>query len=300
MKPIVVVGSINMDLVSRTERIPRAGETILGSEFHLHSGGKGANQAAAVARLGHRSILLGATGDDIFGEQLRQTLAGYGVETGHIAKVRGSSGTASIVVDAKGENTIIVIPGANHAVTREYLEQKMDVLREAGMVLTQLETPIETVEWLVEICSQMGVPVVLDPAPACKLPQTLLAKVTWFTPNETEAAFYAEGSQDTEEVLGKLFDCGMKNVILKQSSKGALIASQDGSRNVVHAFSVKAVDSTAAGDAFNGAFAVAMMRGLSPIESARFAAAAAAISVTRSGAQPSLATEEETRALLMQ
>lgn len=298
MKPIVVVGSINMDLVSRTERIPHAGETILGSDFQLHSGGKGANQAAAVARLGHRSILLGATGSDIFGEQLRRTLAGYGVETKHIATVEGSSGTASIVVDAKGENSIIVTPAANHAVTVEYLQQKMDVLRSAGIVLAQLEVPLETVNWLAETCSEIGVPFMLDPAPACSLHEDLLARIDWFTPNETEAGFYADRSSDTETSLQKLFRYGMRNVILKQSSRGALIASNNGARNFVESFAVKAVDSTAAGDAFNGAFAVGLMRGLSPQESGRFAAAAAAVSVMRAGAQPSLATQEEVNAFL--
>ncbi|MBS1814136.1 MAG: ribokinase [Acidobacteria bacterium] len=298
MKPIVVVGSINMDLVSRTERIPHAGETILGADFQLHSGGKGANQAAAVARIGHPSILLGATGNDIFGEQLRRTLAGYGVQTEHIASVPGASGTASIVVDARGENTIIVTPGANLAVTQEYLQGKIDVLRGAGMVLVQLEIPIETVAWLVECCDKMGVPVMLDPAPACKLPEALLAKLTWFTPNETEAGFYADGAENADEALSRLFAFGMEHVILKQSSKGALIASHSGERCYADAFKVDAVDSTAAGDAFNGAFAVALMRGMSVHESARFAAAAAAISVTRAGAQPSLATEEETQAFL--
>lgn len=298
MKPIVVVGSINMDLVSRTERIPRAGETILGSDFQLHSGGKGANQAAAVARLGHSSILLGATGEDIFGEQLRRTLAGYGVQTEHITRVPGASGTASIVVDSHGENSIIVTPGANLAVTQTYLQEKMDVLRGAGMVLAQLEIPIETVAWLADCCDELGVPLMLDPAPACRLPEKVLAKLAWFTPNETEASFYAEGAEGTDGVLSRLFAYGMGNVILKQSSKGALVASRGGKRCNAEAFKVDAVDSTAAGDAFNGAFAVALMRGMSVSESARFAAAAAAISVTRAGAQPSLASEEETQAFL--
>ena len=298
MKPIVGVGSINMDLVSRTERIPHAGETILGSDFQLHSGGKGANQAAAVARLGHPSILLGATGEDIFGEQMRRTLARYGVQTEHIARVPGASGTASIVVDSRGENSIIVTPGANLAVTRDYLQEKINVLRGAGIVLAQLEIPIETVAWLADCCDELGVPLMLDPAPACKLPENLLAKLAWFTPNETEASFYAEGAEGTDAVLSHLFGYGMDNVILKQSSKGALVASRGGKRCNAEAFKVDAVDSTAAGDAFNGAFAVALMRGMSVRDSTRFAAAAAAISVTRAGAQPSLASEEETQAFL--
>ncbi len=153
MKPIVVVGSINMDLVSQTERIPQPGETLIGSNFQLHSGGKGANQAVAVARLGYPSVLLGVTGDDIFGRQLLSTLNDFGVDTRHIGTAAGSSGTASIVVDARGENTIIVTPGSNLHVTPDYLRTKIDVLRDAGIILAQLEIPIDTIVWLAAYCT---------------------------------------------------------------------------------------------------------------------------------------------------
>lgn len=298
MKPIVVVGSINMDLVSRAPRIPHAGETVLGSEFQLHSGGKGANQAVAAARLGHPAILLGATGDDIFGRQLRQTLSGYGVDVSHLATSPGPSGCASIVVDQAGENAIIVTPGANETVTVDYLRGKMDVLRSAGIVLAQLEIPLATVEWLGQTCSDLGVQFMLDPAPAQALPDTLLGQVTWFTPNETEASFYAAAGEDGDQMIARLFNLGTQNVILKRSSEGAVIACSEGSRYLCKSFSVDAVDTTAAGDAYNGAFAVALMQGQGSGEAARFAAAAAAVSVTRPGAQPSLATLDETLAML--
>lgn len=176
MKPIVVVGSINMDLVSRIERIPRAGETLIGSSFEIHSGGKGANQAVAIARLGYPSILLGALGDDIFGQKLLATLSDYGVDTSHINVVAGASGVASIVVDAAGENTIIVTPGANAHVTPDYLSSKLGIFRSAGMVLAQLEIPAATVDWLASVCADFGVPFMLDPAPACSLSSSTLRR----------------------------------------------------------------------------------------------------------------------------
>ena len=297
MKPIVVVGSINMDLVTQTERIPGPGETLIGSGFEVHSGGKGANQAVAVARLGYPCILLGALGDDIFGRQLLASLTGDGVATEHLAQVPGASGTATIVVDSNGENTIIVTPGANHAVTPEYLGTKMDVLRGAGMVLAQLEIPIETISWLARQCREMGVPLMLDPAPAQELPPAIFNGIAWFTPNQTETAFYS-GGLEGEGNLAALLQKGIRNVVLKEGGDGALLATADGRRERVEPFAVAALDTTAAGDAFNGAFAVALMRDLPAAESARFAAAAAAISVTRKGAQPSLATETEVQRLL--
>lgn len=298
MKPIVVVGSINMDLVSQTDRIPAAGETVLGNRFHTHPGGKGANQAVTVARLGYPCTLLGRVGDDGFGHELLATLKGYGVDISHVDAVAGASGTASIVVDRRGENTIVVVPGANQHVTPVYLEAHLDVLRGAAVVLAQLEIPVETVEWLVACCAELRVPIVLDPAPAVPLSAKLLSKVTWFTPNETEAAFYAGTDKSVEGMVRRLLALGVGNVILKQSSDGAAIACADGTRHKIGAFPVHAVDSTAAGDCFNGAFAVGLAVGKRPEESARFAAAAAAISVTRQGAQSSLPNAAEVADLL--
>jgi ribokinase len=293
MKPIVVVGSINMDLVSRIERTPRAGETLIGSSFEIHSGGKGANQAVAIARLGYPSILLGALGDDIFGQKLLATLSDYGVDTSHINVVAGASGVASIVVDAAGENTIIVTPGANAHVTPDYLSSKLGIFRSAGMVLAQLEIPVATVDWLAGVCADFGVPFMLDPAPACPLSSSTLKKIAWFTPNETEANFYSGQAQTIEQTVAALFQLGVANVILKRGAEGAILATQGGVITSAETFPVDAVDATAAGDAFNGAFAVGLMQGRSIEESARFAAAAAAVSVTRRGAQPSLPDETE-------
>jgi ribokinase len=264
----------------------------------MHSGGKGANQAVAVARLEYPSILLGAVGDDIFGSKLRATLRDYGVDVSYIKTAAEPSGTATIVVDLNGENTIIVTPASNSQVTLSYLERNKKVLRSAGMVLTQLETPVETVMWLADFCAMEQIPLMLDPAPATNLPDALLSKLTWFTPNETEASFYTLDGESTEQTLARLFKLGIAHIILKQGSKGVILATADGAREVVDAFRVNTIDTTAAGDAFNGAFAVSLMRGNSPASSARFAAAAAAISVTRAGAQPSLANQDEVLQLM--
>ena len=298
MKPIVVVGSINMDLVSRTKRIPASGENVIGSSFEMHSGGKGANQAVAVARLGHPAILLGAVGDDIFGSKLLATMRDYGVDVSYVKTAGDHSGTATIVVDSAGENTIIVTPASNSRVTPSYLERNCEILNSAGMVLTQLETPIETVKWLSEFCRAQQIPLMLDPAPATDLPNGMLRMVTWFTPNETELSFYTLDGESIEQTLARLFEMGIANIVLKQGSKGVTLATADGARETVDAIRVKPVDTTAAGDAFNGAFAVSLMRGSSPLASAQFAAAAAAISVTRAGAQPSLANQEEVLAVM--
>ena len=298
MKPIVTVGSINMDLVSSAERIPRPGETLIGRTFHANSGGKGANQAVAVARLGYPSVMLGMVGEDALGEQLLQTLQSYGVDTSHIGVAAGSSGTASIVVDVAGENAIIVTPGANLAVTPKYLESKREVLGSAGLVLAQLEVPLQTVSWLAECCEQLKVPLMLDPAPAAVLPPQLLSHVTWFTPNQTEAAFYADGELSEEETLATFFRMGLRQVVLKLGANGVVIAFDDGRRERIPAIPVQTVDTTAAGDAFNGAFGVALMRGNTIRESARFASVAAALSVTRVGAQTSLASQDEVDTVL--
>jgi ribokinase len=296
MKPIVVVGSINVDLVTEVSRVPRPGETLTGTGFQLHSGGKGGNQAVAVARLGYPCTILGAVGDDVFGRDLSDNLQKYGVDTRHLLRVPGPSGTATIVVSSTAENSIIVTPGANAHVSAAYLEAHADVIRGAGIVLTQLEIPLATVVRLIDFCAENGVPLMLDPAPAIPLAASLLARVTWFTPNETEAEFYAGEGRADDEMLGTLFGMGVRNVILKRGSEGALIAGSDGTRARIDAFRVAALDTTAAGDAFNGAFAVALMRGGSADDCGRFASAAAALSVTRRGAQPSMPNAEEVAA----
>jgi ribokinase len=303
-KPVAVVGSINIDLVANTERIPVEGETVQGSGFQIHPGGKGANQAVAVARLGYPVRIIGRLGDDAFGAQLRSHLERAGVDVAAVATTHGSSGVATIIVADHGENCIVITPGANALLTPADLDANLDILRSSGIVLTQLEIPLETVEHLAKICARERIPLILDPAPAKELPASLLRAVTWFTPNEIEAAFFtgeSDGRSDTHDparVARALIRRGIPGVVLKLGSRGAFIASADSLEERLSPFPVRAVDTTAAGDAFNGAFAVGLLLGKSPAASARFATAAAALSVTRAGAQPSMPTMADVDQLL--
>jgi ribokinase len=303
-KPIVVVGSINLDLVSIAPQIPSVGQTVIGTDFQIHPGGKGANQAVAVARLGYPVAMIGRLGSDIFGTQLRAHLENAGVNATSVTMSNGPSGTAVIVVSQQGENSIVVSPGANAAVSPADVEANLSLIRRAGLVLGQLEIPVETVVCLSEICLREQIPLILDPAPACSLPRRLLENVAWFTPNESEAEFYAgvlNGKSDFDRshaVASLLFEQGCRGVIVKMGSRGVYVAETPMKRHSLPAFKVATVDSTAAGDAFNGAFGVGLMLGKSPRDSANFASAVAAISVTRAGAQPSMPTMAELEAFL--
>ncbi len=300
-KPIVVVGSINTDLVAVTKRIPAVGETVIGSDFQIHPGGKGANQAVAVARLGYPVRLIGRLGNDDFGAQLRTHLENAGVEISGVSTSDGTSGVAVIVVSRQGDNSIVLAPGANSKVTPEDIDRNISILRSAGMVLAQLEIPLETVEYLARVCARENVPLILDPAPAMDLPPNIFHHIAWFTPNQTEAAFYlgnrhaGSNPQLPAETARILLSNGCGGVVLKMGSHGTYLASQGDIGSLVPAFSVDAIDTTAAGDAFNAGFATALMLGESPVDSAFFAAAVAAISVTRKGAQPSMPTMVEVK-----
>jgi ribokinase len=302
-KPIVVVGSINLDLVAHADHIPAAGETVQGSGFQMHPGGKGANQAVAVARLGYPVHMIGKLGSDVAGQQLRAHLESAGVGLECVGQMEGSSGVAMIVVAGDGDNCIVVTPGANAEVTPDFVDLHADMIRNASVVLTQFEIPMETVQHIANLCSQQQVPLILDPAPAQPVPEELLKRVTWFTPNETEAAFYVRDALNGDPgarpcVLAQhLLAQGPAGVLLKMGAQGAYLAT-DAMEEQLNAIKVNAVDTTAAGDAFNGAFAVGLLLGKSPVESARFAIAAAALSVTRAGAQPSMPVLEEVERLL--
>jgi ribokinase len=292
-KPIVVVGSINMDLVARTPRIPLAGETLIGTDFVTTPGGKGANQAVAAARLGYPVKMVGCVGEDVFGQALLDHLAEAGVGTDAVTRVAGPTGIAQILVADNGENSIVVVPGANGKVDSIAIHHQTALISSAGMVLCQLELPEATVGYLVGFCSGAGIPLMLDPAPAAPLCKELLSQTTWLTPNETEAAFYVGEALCAEESARRLFEKGVRGVVLKRGGEGAYVAVAGGDAAWVKPFQVDAVDTVGAGDCFNGAFAVALMEGMGPWKAARFASAAAAISVTRRGAQAAMPSRAE-------
>jgi ribokinase len=292
-KPVVVVGSVNMDLVARTPRIPLAGQTLIGTDFATTPGGKGANQAVAVARLGYPVHMIGCVGEDVFGQALLDNLNSAGVETAAVKRVAGPSGIAQILVADNGENSIVVVPGANDKVDPAAIDRQAALIRSAGLVLCQLELPPETTSYLLAFCAEAGVPVMLDPAPAAALPETIWRQVEWFTPNETEAAFYLGHITTPEDGTAELLGRGLRGVVLKRGGEGAFVAVAGGNAAWVKSFHVDAIDTVGAGDCFNGALAVAMLEGNDPWVAARFASAAAAISVTRRGAQASMPSRVE-------
>jgi ribokinase len=299
-RSIVVVGSVNLDLVCTGRRIPAPGETVTGETFETFHGGKGANQAVAVGRLGFPVSMIAKVGDDQFGPRLRQSLRAATVNVRAVGTAKGTaSGVAMITVDGSGQNSITVIPGANAQLLPRDLEKSLPQLRAAGMILTQLEIPMETVEYLCSLAGRFQIPLMLDPAPARALPREMLRYVTYLTPNETETcALCAIPSHDLNretvaELARTLQASGAANVIIKMGKQGAFVAGADGLQRMVPSFKVRVVDSTAAGDAFNGGLAVALMRGLGLEEAVRFAGAVGALSVTRAGAQPAMPTAGE-------
>jgi ribokinase len=300
-KKLLVVGSINIDLVACANRLPAPGETILGTTFDVFNGGKGANQAVAVAKLDAPVDMIAALGDDLFTGRLLSGLEAAGVDTHAIQKADGPCGVAHISRAANGENSIIVISGANGLLSAAYIDVHLKLVQRASMILVQLETPLETVLRLAEQAWEAKTPLMLDPAPAAPLPELLLSRTTWLTPNETEAQILlGRANLEPAAAAEKLLAMGARNVALKLGSQGVFLAGRDCPAERVPAFAVKAVDTTAAGDCFNAAFAVALTRGKAPAVAARYAAAAAAISVTRAGAQPSLPSSAEVEAFLAQ
>ena len=302
-KHIVVVGSLNLDMVASVPRNPNPGETITGTNFQRFIGGKGANQAVAAAQLGAPVQMIGRHGTDGFAESLLQTLREKGVETAAITPADGPSGVAVILVTPEGQNSIVVIPGANGRLSPADIAANRTLLVEAGLILAQLETPIDALEATAAVATEANVPFILDPAPVQNLSAELLVQVTWLTPNETEAAYLLdspvpEDSSAIPAFAERLLKLGPRNILLKLGARGAYLATEEGLREHVPAIAVQAVDSTAAGDALNGAFAAALLEGAPPLEAVHFGVAAASLSVTRPGAIPSLPTRAELEAFL--
>jgi len=300
---IVIVGSINTDMIVKVPRIPKTGETILGGKFSTAAGGKGANQAVAAARAGGDVTFIARVGNDMFGKQALEDFESNNINAKYIKTDNAEpSGVALIFVDEKGENSIAVASGANARLSHRDVTEAEEVIKSADILLMQLETPMESVKRAAKIAKEAGVKVILNPAPACPLDNTLLSTLYVITPNESEAELLTDISvtdfPSAEKAAFILLDRGVEVAIITMGIKGALIKTRELTK-IIPGFKVKAVDSTAAGDVFNGSLVVAMAEGKTLEETVQFANAAAALSVTKLGAQPSAPKRVEIERMLL-
>lgn len=294
---IAVVGSINMDLVVEVERFPLPGETVLGLSFHRYPGGKGANQAVAAARMGADVTLYGKLGADPVGTEVLRELASAGVLVeGVRLEDDVPTGCASVSVAPSGENTVVYVPGANDLVDEEYIDRFFDHLANASVLLIQFEVPFKTVVHMLRRLPRPGPTLVVDPAPARDIQGLLLDRIDVLTPNRHELAALT-GDNDFESAAQRLLDWGVRCVVCKDGMRGAQLVEKGSARHFP-AYPVEAVDSTAAGDAFNGALGAMLARGFGVAEAIPWANAAGALAATRRGAQPSLPTLAEVRELV--
>lgn len=296
MSKIVVIGSSNTDMVVQSERLPRPGESVLGGDFMMAGGGKGANQAVAVARMGHKVVFSAALGNDIFGDAALNSYKNFGIDTTHIVRKDIPSGVALIMVDSKGQNCISVALGANNALTIEDVLPALESVESGDIVLLQLEIPMATVEAAVEAAAAKGARVVLNPAPAAPVSEQVLSNLYLITPNQTEAQTLT-GVEVTDEASACeaaqiLCARGVERVVITMGGSGAYLY-ENGKGVIVPARMVDAIDTTAAGDVYNGALCAALAEGKSLEQALAFATKASAISVTRAGAQPSVPSREE-------
>lgn len=297
MAKVLVVGSINMDLVVRVPHSPRPGETVLGGDFETFPGGKGANQAVAASRMGGEVTMVGRVGSDNFGDTLIQGLVEDNIRTTYVIKDTGTpTGIAMIAVAANGENMIVVASGANYKVSEEDVTNARDIMRDTDLLLLQLECPMEAVVAAIDLAKAYDIPVVLNPAPAQPLSQALLANVDILTPNETELMMLA-GEDTVDKAVKKVLSWGTKNLIVTLGANGARVITEGVDRHIP-AHEITAVDTTAAGDAFNGALAVAYAEGKSLLEAVDYGMAAGALAATQRGAQPSLPTRDAVENLI--
>lgn len=297
---VVVIGSLNMDLVTRAPRLPRGGETLIGRSFSTVSGGKGANQAVAAARLGAQVSMVGCVGSDAYGEQLRGALLAEQIDCQAVSTVDGASGVALIVVDDNSQNAIVIVAGANGALTPQVIDRFDAVLQAADVIICQLEVPDATVGHALKRGRELGKVVILNPAPASQpLPADWYAAIDYLIPNESEASALSGlpvDSLDTAETAAaRLIAMGASKVIITLGAQGSLFANGKGFEHFP-APNVKAVDTTAAGDTFVGGFSAALAAGKTEAEAIRFGQVAAALSVTRAGAQPSIPTLSDVQA----
>lgn len=297
MSKIVVIGSSNADLVVNTKKAPEGGETVMGESFAMNYGGKGANQAVAVQRIGGEVTFVAKVGDDQFGHQMRNHFAEEKMDLTYLyTDAETSSGVALIIVDGRAENRIVVAAGANGKLTEKDIEAAFPAIEKSEIVLMQLETPMATVEYVCKKAAALNKKMILNPAPACQLSDDLLNGLFLITPNETEAGILTGVSVEDEVSALKaadiLLDKGVQNVAITLGAKGVWVHNAYHSL-LIKSYKVDAVDTVAAGDVFNGAMAVALSEGKNLIEAAKFACAASAISVTRIGAQSSVPYREE-------
>lgn len=297
---VVVIGSLNMDLVTRAPRLPKGGETLIGHSFATVSGGKGANQAVAAARLGAQVAMVGCVGNDDYGVQLRDALLAEQIDCQAVSTVADSSGVALIVVDDNSQNAIVIVAGANGAMTPAVIDRFDAVLQAADVVICQLEIPDATVGHALKRARELGKTVILNPAPASRpLPADWFTAIDYLIPNESEAAALSglpvDSLEDAESAASQLIAMGAGKVIVTLGAQGSLFAN---GKDFEHfpAPKVKAVDTTAAGDTFVGGFAAALASGKSEAEAIRYGQVAAALSVTRAGAQPSIPTMSDVQA----
>lgn len=294
---ITVIGSSNTDMVIKTTKLPAPGETILGGKFLMNPGGKGANQAVAAARLGGNVTFVSKTGNDIFGKQSLILFEKEGINTKYVTTdAKNPSGVALITVDAKAENCIVVAPGSNGTLSKKDIDAAKGEIKTSSIMLLQLETPVDTVVYAAKTGSESGCKVVLNPAPAQKLPDAVYKYLYLITPNETEIEILTgvkvKNITSAQEASRELLKKGVKNVIITMGSKGAFLFNKDESK-LIPTEKVTAVDTTAAGDVFNGALCVALAEGKKLNEAIAFGNKAAAISVTRMGAQSSAPYRKE-------
>lgn len=281
---VCVVGSINMDLVTTTSKVPEQGETVLGESFTTYSGGKGANQAIAASRLGAEVVMVGAVGDDAFGKNLRERFRDEGANDEDIITVpQESTGVATIIL-SDGDNRIIVAPGANKYVTPEMIKKKQDTILSSDIILMQFEIPMETIEYTVEIAYKHGIPVVINPAPFNKIPGKVVEKATFITPNESEHAAMKQ-SINTSSIK--------KKIIETKGAHGVAFTLPNGEEKTIPSYQAKAKDTTGAGDTFNGAFVTEYAKEKDMEKAIEFANAAASLAVEKIGAQEGMPTRED-------
>ncbi|MFW5696057.1 MAG: ribokinase [Alkalispirochaeta sp.] len=299
-----VVGSLNIDLVAQVPRFPQPGETIRGSSFATFLGGKGGNQAMSLCRLGAAPRMVGRVGDDEFGTRYRSALTDAGGNIDHVRPVPGTTtGTAVIEVDAEGQNHIVIVPGANGSMTVDSVLPDIDEVGPGDLVLLQLEIPFDTVWEVARFADSRGATVILDPAPAAEIPEHVLRAIGWITPNEHEASIITGVDTSSEEGLTNacraLLEAGVTHAVIKAGKRGAVYAHRDQPEpQLIPGFAVDAVDTTAAGDSFNGGLAWALGRGMDPEEALHHANAVAALSVTGMGAQTAMPTADAVQTFL--